>query len=93
MLPINSKIRIGKVTGKQIKDRLKKELNNLLAKDTSERLGGWLIKFKGMKIFFNAFGEKEKRVQQIYVADAPLNPDKKYSICACEGEGDRYDMV
>ena len=72
MLPINSMIRIGKVTGNQIKDRLEKELNNLLAKDTSERLGGWLIKFKGMKIFFNAFGEKEKRVQQIYVADAPL---------------------
>lgn len=64
MLPINSKIRIGKVTGKQIKDWLKKELNNLFAKDTSERLGGWLIKFRGMKISFNAFGEKEKRVRR-----------------------------
>ena len=62
MLPINSKIRIGTVTGKQIKDWLEKELNNPFAKDTSERLNGWLIKLKGMKISFNAFGEKEKRV-------------------------------
>ena len=93
MLPVDSTIRTGTVNGRQIKDWLEKELNNVFAKDASERLGGWLIKFKGMKISFNAFAEKEKRVQQIFVADAPLDMDKKYTVCACEREGDPDDML
>ena len=48
MLPVNSVVRTGKVTGKQLRDWLEKELNNVFAKDASKRLGGWVVKFKGM---------------------------------------------
>ena len=60
---------------------------------SSERFGGWVIKFKGMKVTFNAFGEKGKRVQQITVGDAPLELNKTYKICACERDGDPSDML
>ncbi len=46
-----------------------------------------------MKISFNAFGEKEKRVQQIYVSATPIDLEKKYSICACKRDGDPDDML
>ncbi|MGK2863166.1 MAG: bifunctional metallophosphatase/5'-nucleotidase, partial [Chitinophagaceae bacterium] len=61
MLPVDSIVRTGTVTGQQIKDWLEKELHNVFAKNAAERLGGWVIKFKGMKISFNAFGEKGDR--------------------------------
>jgi len=93
MLPVDSMVRTGNVTGKQINEWLENELHNVFAKDASERFGGWTIKFKGMKISFNAFGEKGKRVQQVTVADTALDLNKIYSICACERDGDPPDML
>ena len=93
MLPVDSTVRTGTVTGKQIKEWLEKEMNNVFSKDASERFGGWVIKFKGMKISFNAFGEKGKRVQEITVGNEAIDLNKNYNICACEREGDPDDML
>jgi hypothetical protein len=46
-----------------------------------------------MKVEFYAFAEKGKRVKQVTVGDAPLDPDKMYSMCACERDGDPADML
>ncbi|MEO6252333.1 MAG: 5'-nucleotidase C-terminal domain-containing protein [Ferruginibacter sp.] len=93
MLPVDSTVRTGRVTGKQIRDWLETELHNVFAKDASERFGGWAIKFKGMKISFNAFAEKWKRVQQVTVGGVALDMKRTYSICACERDGDPPDML
>lgn len=93
MLPVDSTVRTGTVNGQQIKDWLEKELNNVFAKNAAERLGGWVIKFKGMQASFNAFAEKGKRVQEVSVAGLPLDLNKTYNICACERDGDPADML
>jgi 2',3'-cyclic-nucleotide 2'-phosphodiesterase (5'-nucleotidase family) len=93
MLPVDSTVRTAEVTGKQIKEWLEKELNNVFAKEASERFGGWVIKFKGMNIEFNAFADKGKRVQKVMVANEALDPEKTYKICACERDGDPDDML
>ncbi len=93
MLPVDSQIRTGKVTGNQIHEWLERELNNVFAADASKRFGGWVIKFKGMEVEFNAFGEEGKRVQKATVKSQPLHPDKVYHICACERDGDPEDML
>ena len=93
MLPVDSIVRTGRVTGKQIKDWLEKELNNVFAVNAAERFGGWVIKFKGMQVSFNAFGEKGKRVQSISIAGKDLIETNNYNICACERDGDPDDML
>ena len=93
MLPVDSTVRTAKVNGQQIINWLESELNNVFAKDASQRFGGWLIKFKGMEISFNAFADKGKRVQSVEIGDKPLDLNKTYSICACEREGDPMDML
>ena len=93
MLPVDSTIRTGKVTGKQLKEWLEKELNNVFAKDASKRFGGWVVKFKGMKVSFNAFGEMGKRVQEATIKGQPIDENKFYSILACERDGDPVDML
>lgn len=93
MLPVDSRVRTGTVTGTQLMTWLEKELNNVFAKDASERFGGWVIKFKGMKVKFNAFGEKGKRVQEVTIAGKPLDTNQNYNICACERDGDPDDML
>lgn len=93
MLPVDSTVRTGAVTGKQLTDWLEKEMNNVFAANAAERFGGWVIKFKGMEVSFYAFGEKGKRIQSVTVAGIPLDPAKMYSICACERDGDPSDML
>ena len=93
MLPVDSIVRTGSVTGKQIFDWLERELNNVFAKDASQRLGGWVIKFKGMKMSFKAFEENGRRVKDVTVNGMALDLAKTYRICACEREGDTEDML
>ena len=93
MLPVNSPIRRAQVSGKKLREWMEKELNNVFAKEAAERLGGWVIKFNGMKVRFNAFGEKGKRVKEMTIADEAVQDDKIYSICACERDGDSEDML
>jgi hypothetical protein len=93
MLPVNSTLRMAKVTGKQIKEWLEKELNNVFAENAAERIGGWLIKFDGMTLAFNAFADKGKRVQELLIGGQPLDPDRTYTISACERDGDPADML
>jgi 2',3'-cyclic-nucleotide 2'-phosphodiesterase (5'-nucleotidase family) len=93
MLPVDSTVRTGEVSGKQIFDWLEKELNNVFAKDASKRFGGWVIKFQGMTVTFKAYEEMGKRVQEVKVAGQPLDLNKTYSIAACERDGDPSDML
>lgn len=93
MLPVDSTIRTGSVTGKQLIDWLEKEMNNVFAANAAERFGGWVIKFKGMEVSFKAFAEKGKRIQEVIIGGRPLDLSKTYRICACERDGDPEDML
>jgi S-sulfosulfanyl-L-cysteine sulfohydrolase len=93
MLPVDSIIRTAEITGNQLIDWLENELNNVFAKDASQRLGGWVTKFKGMKIEFNAYDEKSNRVKKVTVNDEKIDRNKIYTISACEREGDPSDML
>ncbi|WP_448518608.1 bifunctional metallophosphatase/5'-nucleotidase [Rhodoflexus sp.] len=93
MLPVDSVVRVAQASGKQISEWLEKELNNVFAKNAAERFGGWVIKFKGMKITFFAHGEKGQRVQSVLINDEPLDLNKTYTLCACERDGDPEDVL
>jgi hypothetical protein len=51
------------------------------------------VKFSGMKVIFNAFGEKGKRVQSVEIAGSPLDTEKVYKLSACERQGDPEDVL
>ena len=65
----------------------------MFAKAAEERLGGWVVKFKGIKISFNAFDENGKRVKEISVGGKALAPDKAYNICPCKRDGNPANML
>ncbi len=93
MLPVDSVVRTAVATGQQLREWLEKELNNVFAKDASKRLGGWVVKFKGMELSFHAFAEMGERVQKLTVKGVPMDPAKEYSILACERDGDPEDVL
>jgi 2',3'-cyclic-nucleotide 2'-phosphodiesterase (5'-nucleotidase family) len=93
MLPVDSEAKIGKVTGKQIWEWLEKELENAFTKDFSKRFGGWFVRYSGMQVNFTIGNELGKRVNWVKVGGEPIDLSKKYTIAACEREGDPDDML
>ncbi len=93
MLPIDSPVRTAEATGAQIKEWLEKELHNVFAEKASERFGGWVIKFHGMRVTFKAFAPKGQRVQSVEIGKKPLDPTRVYRLSACERDGDPADML
>ncbi|HET6991047.1 MAG TPA: bifunctional metallophosphatase/5'-nucleotidase [Bacteroidia bacterium] len=93
MLPIDSEVKMADVSGKQILNWLEKELENVFAKDATKRFGGWLVRFKGMKVTFTIACPMGERVQEVLIKGQPLVPEKVYTMLACEREGDPDNML
>jgi 2',3'-cyclic-nucleotide 2'-phosphodiesterase (5'-nucleotidase family) len=93
MLPVNSEVKTADVKGKQILNWLEKELENAFSPDATRRFGGWFVRFKGMTVSFTIGNEKGKRVQQVCIKDEPLDPEKIYTMVACEREGDPDNVL
>lgn len=88
MLPVDSEAKKGAISGKQLWQWMETELENAFAKDPAKRLGGWVVRFKGMEVNFTLGNDTGKRVNYIKVAGVPVDLNKEYSFIACEREGD-----
>ena len=93
MLPVDSNVRVAQANGAQIKKWLEKELNNVFAKEAAERFGGWVIKFQGMTIEFEAFAPKGQRVKKALIHGEPIELSRMYTLSACERDGDPDDIL
>lgn len=88
MLPVNENVKTARATGQQLRDWMEKELHNVFAAQPLERFGGWLIRFSGMTMTFNANAPKGQRVQAITVGGQPLDLAKEYTLAACRRSGE-----
>ena len=93
MLPVDSEVKTGSITGEQLWNWMEKELNNVFAKVPAERFGGWLVRFSGMEINFTAQKDYGQRLNYIKVKGITIEPRKRYSIVACERDGDPDNML
>ncbi|MDX5443234.1 MAG: 5'-nucleotidase C-terminal domain-containing protein, partial [Hymenobacteraceae bacterium] len=93
MLPVNENVKTGKATGKQIQDWMEKELHNVFAEQPLERFGGWVIRFSGMEMTFNANAPKGQRVVSIKIGGKPIELEKEYKLAACLRRGEPEHML
>ena len=93
MLPVDSDAKTGEISGKQLWDWMEKELHNVFAKNPAQRFGGWVVRFAGMEINFKAGEVMGKRLNWIKVKGEMVDLNKKYTIVACEREGDPDDTL
>lgn len=93
MLPVNVPVRVGKIKGDKIRGWLERELENVFAKEAAQRFGGWMVKFNGMTVKFNAFKPFGEKIVEVKIAEQEIDPERFYTICACEREGDPEDVL
>ena len=93
MLPVDSVLKTGVVTGQQIRDWLENELENAFAKDPAKRFGGWFVRFKGLTVTFTAGNRQGERVRAVAMNGEPLAVDRRYTMLGCDREGDPENVL
>ncbi|MCY4780006.1 bifunctional metallophosphatase/5'-nucleotidase [Sphingobacterium sp. UT-1RO-CII-1] len=88
MLPTDEYMKIGEVTGQQIKDWLEKEINNVFAANPTERFGGWLVRFSGLTLKFDSSKTMGNRIVELKIQGTDLDISKNYRMAACNRTGE-----
>jgi len=91
--PITTKLKVGKVTGRQLRAFWERETEHVFAADPAKLSGGWLPRPSGMTLRFAAHAPDGHRVREIRVGGDLLEDDRVYSVAACEREGDEPDKL
>ncbi|MBR0552591.1 bifunctional metallophosphatase/5'-nucleotidase [Stakelama marina] len=79
-MPINTKLKTGRVKGSVLHMWLEKEINNAFSPNAAERFGGYLIRFSGMRLRFEPSRPKGERIISLTVEGKPVEPDQYYTV-------------
>jgi sulfur-oxidizing protein SoxB len=88
IFPINTQIKTGKLSGKQLKDFYEREIENVFSEDPEKLFGGWLPRTSGLHVKFKVSDPPLKRIQEMSVNGVPLDEKKYYTVTTCVREGD-----
>ncbi len=92
-LPLDARMKVGHVTGRQLKEYLENELELVFAKDPYALSGGWGPRPSGMQLTFKAKASKGERLEKVIINGKPMNMNHSYSIAGCERDGEHMDII
>jgi 2',3'-cyclic-nucleotide 2'-phosphodiesterase (5'-nucleotidase family) len=93
MLPLDTRIKSGTITGRQLRDYLENELELVFSKDPWKLSGGWGPRAAGMAVVFTATNPPGKRVVSLKVAGREVKDDDRLTLGGCEREGEPMEMI
>lgn len=93
MLPLDSRMKVGWITGKQLRDYLENELELVFSNDAWKLSGGWGPRPAGMTMVFTAKNPPGKRLVSLKVNDREVKDDDRIVIGGCEREGEPLDVI
>ena len=91
--PITTRLKVGKVTGRQLRAFWEREAEHVFSSDPEHLFGGWLPRPSGMTVRLAAHAPAGRRVREIRVGGELLEDDREYTLVACEREGDVPDKL
>ncbi|MGP0095360.1 MAG: bifunctional metallophosphatase/5'-nucleotidase [Xanthobacteraceae bacterium] len=93
LLPFDARMKIGWVTGRELKAYLESELELVFSKNPWKLNGGWGVRASGMTTAFNALAEPGRRLISVQVGGRDIEDQQRYTIAACEREGEPLDVI
>jgi len=93
LLPMDTRLKRGWVTGKELRDYLERELEMVYAHNPMKLNGGWGPRASGMTMAFNARAERGRRLVSVKVNGVEAGDDRHYTIAGCEREGEPADVI
>ena len=93
IMPVNPKVRVGKITGEQYRVRMEDLLERVFAADPFRQSGGWVDRSAGTFLRFTAGAPPDRRLREILVNGKPLDPARIYTLAGCARAGDPPDAL
>lgn len=93
LLPLDARIKVGWVTGKELRVYLEDELELVYSTDAWKLSGGWGPRASGMTIVFTAKNPNGQRLSSVKVKGREVEDDDHITIAGCERAGEPEDMV
>ena len=88
LFPVTTRLRVGTVTGAQLRRFWEDEVDHVFTRDPQRLFGGWMPRVSGMRVRFRAGLPYGERVTSIEVNGEPLDDARVYTLAACEREGE-----
>ena len=92
-MPFDTRLKSGRVSGKQIRTYLEREMELVYSKDPFKLSGGWGIRPSGLTILFTAGAPEGSRIKDVKIGGKELEEDAWYIIGGCEQEGEPLDRI
>jgi len=93
MLPFDAKLKVGHVSGKQLRDYLENEMELVFARYPFSLSGGWGPRPAGMIVRFEARADNGSRIRNVLIGRSPVDPAADYILGGCERDGEPLDVI
>jgi len=93
ILPLDANLKSGRVSGKQMRTYLEREMELVYAKDPRALSGGWGMRPSGMTVLFTAGAPEGSRIRDVKIGGKEMQADASYTIGGCEQEGEALDRI
>jgi 2',3'-cyclic-nucleotide 2'-phosphodiesterase (5'-nucleotidase family) len=93
LLPLDTRLKVGWVTGGELKRYLENELELVFSIDPWKLSGGWGPRASGMTMTYAAKAPVGKRLRSVKVNGKEVDESQRYSIAGCERDGEPLDVL
>jgi S-sulfosulfanyl-L-cysteine sulfohydrolase len=93
ILPLDAKLKSGRVSGKQLHAYLEDEMELVYSKDPMKLSGGWGVRPSGMTVLFTAGAPAGGRIKDVKINGKEMEPEGMYTIGGCEQDGEVLDRI
>lgn len=87
MVPMDPVISMAKVKGVELIEMLEENLERTFAPDPYNQLGGYVKRGMGLQVYFKLENPKGQRIQQIFVGNEEVKPDRVYTTAYITEQG------
>ena len=93
LLPLDARLKVGWVTGAELKRYLEGELELVFSRDPWKLSGGWGPRASGLTVTYRAKAPAGRRLLSVKVDGAEVRDGTRYTMAGCEREGEPPDVV
>ncbi len=93
LLPLDARMKMGWITGRELRAYLENELELVFSKDAWKLSGGWGPRLSGVKLRFAAKGSPGHRIVDLQVRGRDVKDDDRFTFAGCERAGEPLDVV
>jgi S-sulfosulfanyl-L-cysteine sulfohydrolase len=93
MFPMDAGIKVGRLTGKQLREFWEDGLDQVFASDAYGQRGGWGPRPSGMTVRVRLGQPKGKRVVWMKGGEKIVRDEDKFTVASCDRPGDPADVL